>query len=69
MDLKSTNGTKLNGKRIDDSRCGACPGAGAAHASRWPRRYIELLSGDMLQFGMSTREYVIICEGEGEDDA
>ena len=48
MDLGSTNGTKLNGKKIDDSR------------------YIELRVQDCLQFGDSTREYVLINAGSAK---
>jgi smad nuclear-interacting protein 1 len=44
IDLKSTNGTKLNGAKIQDSI------------------YIELKQQDVLQFGDSTREYVVIEE-------
>lgn len=42
MDLKSTNCTLLNGKKIDHSR------------------YIELREKDVLRFGESTREYVLM---------
>jgi len=45
MDLGSTNGTYLNGTRIDDSR------------------YIQLLEKDILKFGFSSREFVLIHEG------
>jgi smad nuclear-interacting protein 1 len=44
MDLESTNGTFLNGERIESSR------------------YYELKEKDMLKFGMSTREFVILHE-------
>ena len=44
MDLESTNGTFLNGVRID------------------PARYYELKKGDVLTFGASTREYVLLTE-------
>ena len=44
MDLKSTHGTKLNNKRIEDSR------------------YYELREGDLIQFGASQRDYVIMCD-------
>lgn len=44
MDLESTNGTFLNGRRIDGSR------------------YYEVKSGDVLRFGLSTREYVLVPE-------
>ncbi|KAL7555692.1 hypothetical protein ACA910_005136 [Epithemia clementina (nom. ined.)] len=42
MDLESTNGTFLNGVRIDAAR------------------YYSLEKGDVLQFGASTREYVLL---------
>lgn len=42
LDLDSTNGTFLNGKRIDAAR------------------YIELREKDVLKFGESTREYVLL---------
>jgi len=45
MDLGSTNGTHLNGSKID------------------PMRYIELLERDVLKFGNSSREYVLLHEG------
>jgi len=45
MDLDSTNGTHLNGSKID------------------PMRYIELLERDVLKFGNSSREYVLLHEG------
>lgn len=44
MDLESTNGTFLNGVRIDAAR------------------YYQLKRGDMLTFGASTREYVLLTE-------
>eukprot|EP01132_Coremiostelium_polycephalum_P003099 gene3099-3876_t len=44
IDLDSTNGTFLNGKKIDSSR------------------YYELRSKDVLKFGLSTREYVLLLE-------
>jgi smad nuclear-interacting protein 1 len=44
LDLKSTNGTFLNGTRIQDSI------------------YIELKQQDVLRFGESSREYVLIKE-------
>ena len=31
-----------------------------------PRRYVELKEGDMLKFGFSTREYVLLCETSTE---
>lgn len=42
MDLESTNGTYLNGKKIE------------------PARYYELIDQDVLKFGNSDREYVLI---------
>lgn len=42
IDLESTNGTFLNGKRIESSR------------------YYELRKEDILRFGSSTREYVLL---------
>lgn len=44
MDLGSTNGTHVNGERIEASR------------------YYELLEQDMIRFGNSTREYVLLKE-------
>jgi len=44
MDLESTNGTFLNGVRID------------------PARYYQLKKGDVLKFGASQREYVLLTE-------
>jgi smad nuclear-interacting protein 1 len=54
MDLQSTNGTILNGQKLDDSR------------------YYELKEKDVLKFGFSTREYVLLREEladevDGED--
>jgi len=45
MDLESTNGTYLNGTRVD------------------PMRYIELLERDVIKFGNSSREFVLLHEG------
>ena len=42
MDLESTNGTRLNGVRLE------------------PARYVELRESDVLRFGDSTREYVLM---------
>lgn len=42
LDLDSTNGTVLNGVKVD------------------ARRYVEIQSEDMVQFGESTREYIFI---------
>lgn len=44
MDLGSTNGTFLNGERLE------------------AERYYELLETDMLKFGNSSREYVLVKE-------
>ena len=44
MDLESTNGTMLNGIKID------------------PARYYQLKKGDVLSFGASTREYILLTE-------
>ena len=46
VDLDSTNGTFLNGERVEGSR------------------YIQLLHGDVLRFGESSREYVVMHENE-----
>jgi len=42
MDLESTNGTYLNGERIE------------------PARYVELRERDVLKFGNSSREFVLL---------
>ena len=42
MDLESTNGTFLNGERIEAAR------------------YYELKHGDVVKFGGSTRDYVVM---------
>jgi smad nuclear-interacting protein 1 len=42
VDLDSTNGTMLNGEKVE------------------ARRYTEIRSEDMVQFGESTREYIFI---------
>ena len=44
MDLESTNGSFVNGVRLD------------------PARYYQLKKGDVLKFGASTREYVLLTE-------
>lgn len=44
MDLESTNGTMLNGEKIEAAK------------------YIQLLPNDVLRFGLSTRDYVLIKE-------
>ena len=96
-DLASTNGTFLNGNRVDAARCvraavgtlgdteGCVCGPAAAPRVRrirarrtahehlltsldapMPRsmhRYVELRPFDVLKFGLSTREYVLMHEG------
>ena len=42
MDLNSTNGTYVNGERVE------------------PQRYVELLEKDVLRFGYSSREFVLL---------
>lgn len=44
MDLESTNGTFLNGERIESAT------------------YYELMVKDMITFGTSSREYVLLSE-------
>mmetsp|Transcript_18994 Transcript_18994/g.31612 ORF Transcript_18994/g.31612 Transcript_18994/m.31612 type:complete len:111 (-) Transcript_18994:97-429(-) len=44
IDLNSTNGTKLNGERID------------------PQRYYQLLEKDAIQFGFSSREFILLSD-------
>eukprot|EP01025_Chloroclados_australasicus_P003734 TRINITY_DN1089_c0_g2_i2.p1 TRINITY_DN1089_c0_g2~~TRINITY_DN1089_c0_g2_i2.p1 ORF type:complete len:772 (-),score=86.88 TRINITY_DN1089_c0_g2_i2:153-2468(-) len=44
MDLKSSNGTLLNGERIE------------------AERYFELMERDMVKFGLSSREYILLHE-------
>jgi smad nuclear-interacting protein 1 len=44
MDLESTNGTFLNGERIES------------------QRYYELREQDVVKFGLSTREFVLLHE-------
>jgi smad nuclear-interacting protein 1 len=48
IDLESTNGTSLNGDKIEHSR------------------YIELMEKDVLKFGDSTREYVLLHTDSGQ---
>lgn len=45
IDLDSTNGVTLNGRRLP------------------PARFVELRALDVLRFGLSTREYVLLHEG------
>ncbi|KAK9804905.1 hypothetical protein WJX72_011070 [[Myrmecia] bisecta] len=47
MDLGSTNGTFLNGDRLE------------------PQRYYELYEKDMIRFGNSSREYILLHEKSG----
>lgn len=49
MDLESTNGTFLNGDRIE------------------PARYYEIKERDVLKFGMSSREFVMLHSGSAND--
>lgn len=49
IDLKSGNGTYLNGERIE------------------PQRYVELKEKDVLKFGFSTREFVVLNENSAEE--
>ncbi len=42
MDIGSTNGTFLNGTKLE------------------PKRYVEMRHKDVLKFGFSTREYVLL---------
>ena len=44
IDLESTNGSFLNGDKIE------------------PARYYELLEKDMLKFGLSSRDYLLLCQ-------
>jgi len=50
IDLKSTNGTFLNGNKIQDSI------------------YIELREQDLLKFGESSREYVLLHAASAADE-
>ncbi len=51
MDLESTNGTILNGEKIE------------------PARYYELRSKDILNFGHSKRDYILMDGGPlGEEE-
>ena len=50
MDLKSTNGTFINGERLDDAR------------------YYELMKGDVITLGSSSREYVLLTENTTSTD-
>lgn len=49
MDLKSANGTFLNGERIE------------------PERYIEIMEEDVLKFGGSSRDYVLLSDKTGKE--
>jgi len=48
MDLGSTNGSYINGERVE------------------PQKYVELLEKDVLRFGYSSREYVML-HAESQD--
>ena len=48
MDLGSTNGTYVNGERVE------------------AQRYVELLEKDVLRFGYSSREYVLLHAESGD---
>lgn len=50
IDLASTNGTLLNGERIE------------------PQRYYEAKEKDLLKFGFSSREYVVLNDQSVDDD-
>ena len=51
IDLESTNGTTLNGEKLD------------------PARYYELREKDIVNFGHSTRDYILMDGGKiGEED-
>ncbi|CAD5117940.1 DgyrCDS6683 [Dimorphilus gyrociliatus] len=47
IDLGSTNGTYVNGERIE------------------AQRYVELIEKDLLKFGFSSREYILLHENSG----
>ena len=47
MDLNSTNGSFVNGSKIE------------------PQRYVELLEKDVIRFGYSSREYVLLHDLSG----
>lgn len=51
IDLASSNGTYLNGEKIE------------------PQRYIELKEKDVIKFGFSSREFVILSEKASESDS
>lgn len=50
IDIESTNGTWLNGTKLESAR------------------YYELNGSDMIKFGTSVREYVLVDAGEKKDD-
>ena len=54
MDLDSTNGTFLNGEKIEGSRYYGTGGD--------VRLCVELREGDELRFGFSTRTYILLNE-------
>lgn len=47
LDLESSNGTWLNGERVESAR------------------YVGVLSGDVVKFGDSEREYVLLLPPKG----
>lgn len=75
MDLESVNGTFVNGKRIEAARpwpwglgFHCCNLVGAWEpipmGRPWgPARYVELREKDVLKFGMSSREFVLLHGG------
>jgi len=50
IDLESSNGTYVNGNRIE------------------AKRYVELMEKDVLKFGFSSREYVLLHEHSKDDE-
>lgn len=48
MDLGSTNGTFINGDRLD------------------PQRYYELLEKDLIKFGNSSRDFILLHDKSGK---
>ena len=63
LDLESTNGTMVNGQKVPPARCGSLPPAPAAPRPQLTLRcrYYRLLEKDVLKFGFSSREYVLMC--------
>ncbi len=62
MDLKSTNGTILNGVKIEDSRYYELKEKDIFFGAH------ELMTADILKFGFSTREYVLLREDLIEEE-